>query len=335
METVFRDVEEKLEESGRGRILLATMKMTVCPTPPFDFELSAKIFSGGDQQIRRYEKGDFWQVIRVDSKLILIKIASAGTVEDPKLSVRLEGRQKISEGERVRAGETVRRLFNLDFDLKPFYEYVKDDTVMAHLIRNLRGLKSPSTPTVFEALIDSIVEQQISLSVANMMERGLIKSFGEALTLDNEVYYAFPTPQELASVSIQKLRGCGLSQRKAEYIRDASRMVADGELDLEKLKDYEDANDIIRELDDVRGIGVWTAEMTLVRGMQRAEAFPADDVGLRRVISQYYRGGSGISSEEARKIAEKWGKWKGLASFYLVIATVKEIRIPQKQQGNR
>jgi DNA-3-methyladenine glycosylase II len=73
----------------------------------------------------------------------------------------------------------------------------------------------------------------------------------------------------------------------------------------------------------------------MVRGMQRAEAFPADDVGLRRVISQYYREGRGISSEEARKIAEKWGDWKGLASFYLIIATAMDIHTPQKQRVNR
>jgi len=309
--------------------------MTVYPTPPFDFELSAMIFSGGDTQIRRYENGEFWQVIRAGSKLILMKIASAGTVEDPKLSVRLECRQKISDKDRERAGKTVRTLFNLDFDVKPFYEHVKDDSVMAYLIRKLRGLKNPTTPTVFEALIDSIVEQQISLSIANTMEDRLIKSFGEVLALGKEAHYAFPTPRGLASASIQRLRSCRLSQRKAEYIRDVSKMVDNGELSLEKIKGYEDANDIIRELDGIRGIGIWTAEMTMVRGMQRAEAFPADDVGLRRVISHYYCGGRGISSEEARKIAEKWGKWKGLASFYLIIATAMDIHISPKQHGNR
>ena len=307
-----------------------TANIIVNPTPPFDFELSALIFSNGDPQIRRYEKGEFWQVIRVGSKLILTKIASAGTVEEPKLSVRLASDQKISKGDIEEAGKTVRILFNADFDLKPFYEQIKEDDVLAQLARKLRGLRSPTTPTVFEALIETIIEQQISLTIANSMERRLIKSFREVVALGKEVYYAFPTPLDLASTSIRKLRGYGLSQRKAEYIKDVSKKVADGKLSLEKLKCYDDADDIIAELDAIRGIGIWTAEMTMIRGMQRAEAFPADDVGLRRVIAHYYYRDNRISSEEARKIAEKWGKWKGLASFYLIIANAMDINVPSE-----
>ena len=58
----------------------------------------------------------------------------------------------------------------------------------------------------------------------------------------------------------------------------------------------------------------------MLRGMQRLEALPADDLGLRRVISHYYCGGKVIASAEARRIANAWGKWKGLAAYYLVVA---------------
>lgn len=307
--------------------MLTTTKMAFKPIPPFDFELSATIFSDGDSQIRKYEKGRFWQVISVHSKLLLAIVTSTGTVNDPELLVKLESYEKTSRSDKERAEEIIYTLFNLDFDLKPFYEQSKTDSVMAQLTRKLRGLKSPTTPTVFEALIDSIVEQQISLNIANKMEERLIKTFGGVLSLDKGVYYAFPTPQKLASASVHKLRSCGLSQRKAEYIRDVSKMIIDGKLNLEKLKDHEDANDIITELDRIRGIGTWTAELTMVRGMQKLEAFPADDLGLRRVIARYYSNDREISSEEARRIAERWGKWKGLAGFYLIMAAATDAHI--------
>ncbi len=305
--------------------MLTIAKMTVRPLSPFDFELSATIFSDGDRQIRKYEKRRFWQVVRVDSKLFLAIITTAGTVDEPKLSVELESNGKISKSDRVKAEEIVCALFNLNFDLEPFYEEARKDSVMAPLTHKLKGLKSPTTPTVFEALIDSIVEQQISLNIANKMEERLIKAFGEVLGLDKQFYYAFPTPQKLASASVRELRNCGLSQRKIEYIKDISKMITDGELKLEELKDYKDANDIVKELDKIRGIGIWTAELTMVRGMQRLEAFPADDLGLKRVISHYYCNDRKISGEEARKIAEKWGTWKGLAGFYLIMASAMDI----------
>ena len=97
-------------------------------------------------------------------------------------------------------------------------------------------------------------------------------------------------------------------------------MIANGKLDVEGFKDYSDVQKIISELDKIRGIGIWTAELTTIRGMQKQEIIPADDLGLRRVISHYYFGDRKISGQEARRIAEKWGKWKGLASFYLIVA---------------
>lgn len=305
--------------------------MIVKPTPPFDFRLSTMIFSDGDPEIQKYERNSFWQVIRLGSKLILASVRSIGTVEKPKLEIRLESNEKISDYDRKKAEETVCTLFNLGFDLEYFYEQVKQDGVMKNLTDKLRGLKSPTTSTIFEALVDSIIEQQISLKIANLMERKLIKALGEELSVNNKIYYAFPTPQKLASASLEQLRACGLSLRKAEYIKETSRRITARELSLEKLKEYKDTNRIITELDKIRGVGTWTAELTMVRGMQRLEAFPADDVGLKRIISHYYCGDKTILGEEARKIAVRWGPWKGLAAYYLIIAAAVHIPVSEKE----
>jgi len=301
------------------------MKLTLKAAPPFDFDMSARIFSDGDGRIRRYEDGRFWQVIRTDGKLVLIVINSLGSIWDPKLSVTLRSDKEVSGREKARVKEIVRWLFDLNYDLKPFYEHVINDKVMARLTRELRGLKSPATVTVFEALFDSIVEQQISLHVAHGLERNVIQSFGDRLKLGSEVYYAYPTPQNLVSATVEELRKCGLSQRKAEYLKNVSRLIVEGELDLEGLKDCTDRDAIINTLDRIRGVGVWTTELTMVRGM-RKDALPADDLGLRRVISRYYCDDKRITSREARVIAEKWGIWKGLAAFYLIMGEIVGIK---------
>lgn len=301
-------------------------KSTLRPVPPFDFDLSAEIFSDGNTQIRKYEKGKFSQVLRIENRLVLLILRASGTVDKPRLIIELRARERIPPNCRKKAEQIVQALFNLKFDLKRFYEEVKNDRILSGLTQKMRGLKSPTTPTIFEALIDSIVEQQISLNVANAIETKLFKTFGDTLTLDGETYYTFPTPQKMASVSVQQLRNCGLSSRKAEYVREVSKLIADGKLDLEKLKSFKNPKRIVSELDKIRGIGVWTAELTMVRGMQRLEAIPADDLGLRRAISHFYCEDRKILSEEARKISEKWGKWKGLASFYLIMAEILESR---------
>jgi DNA-3-methyladenine glycosylase II len=302
--------------------MIYTEKVTVDALPPFSFDLSSKIFANGDKQIRHCENDRFWQVIRVNGKLILVTVEAAGTVDKPEVSVELKSDSAITAEDRKKAEAAVNAIFSLDLDLKPFYETVKDDKIMAGLTRKLWGLKSPTTPTVFEALVDSIVEQQISLKVANSIEVKIIKKFGEILDLEGDVYYAYPTPQRLATVSTEELRQCGLSFRKGEYIKGASTLIMEGKMDLEKLKNYEQSEQIIKELDEIKGIGVWTAELTMLRGMRRLEALPADDLGLRRDISRYYRDGKVITSAEARRIAEGWGVWKGLAAYYLVVASM-------------
>ena len=302
------------------------MEFNIKPVPPFSFDLSAGIFGEGDERIHRYENGRFWQVIRPNGKLVLVALRSSGTVDDPELSVSLMPDEDLSGDDIRMAGEIVRDLFNTNLDLLHFYEAVKGDQVMTKITKLLWGLRNPSTSTVFEALVDSIVEQQISLKAAWSLQRRLIETFGDILPLGDKTYYAFPEPEKLARATIEELRGCGLSTRKSEYIRDLSQLIQKG-LDLEKFKDYQDPDRIIEELRRIRGVGIWTAELVMVRGMRMLDAMPADDLGLHRCISHYYCSDRKITGNQARKVAEAWKGWRGLASFHLIMAEQIKIEI--------
>lgn len=180
---------------------------------------------------------------------------------------------------------------------------------------------------VFESLVDSIVEQQISIKVAYTIEQRLAKKFGDPLTIDVKIYFAYPTPQNIADASISEIQQVGLSMHKTEYIHGAADLIVDGKLDLERLKNSGTTEQIIAELDEIKGIGVWTAELTMLRGMQKLDALPADDFGIRRVISKHYCSGKPVKAAEAREIARAWGRWKGLAAYYLIIAEDKGITV--------
>jgi len=311
------------------------MKFSLSALPPYDFTLSTAIFSAGDKQIRKFQDGIFWQVIRLPQKLVLIQVTSSGSVERPQLKVELISDRQISLDDKRTAQRIVSSMLNLNLDLRSFYRIASGDTVMAEIVQRLRGLKSPLTPTPFEALIESIIEQQISLIVAHSLQIKVVKSFGDSLNVRGRTYYAFPTPLALGSASTEQLRQCGLSLKKAEYVRDISSLISQGKLDLAKYESYDDARAVIQELDKLRGIGVWTAEMTLIRGMGRLDTFPADDVGVRRVISHYYLNNRKILSEEARDIAVRWGRWKALASFYLIIALLNDIHLESVITGDQ
>jgi DNA-3-methyladenine glycosylase II len=304
--------------------MIATETIILKCVPPFNFDLTASLFSNGDSQIRRFDEGKFWQVLRADNQLILATLESSGTTERPEISGKLRSNRKISQKSKEQIQKELHRLFDTQFDPEPFYKQASSDEVLKRITQKLTGLRIPSTPTVFEALIDSIVEQQISLDIAHTFETRVIRTFGDKLNLDDETYYAYPTPKNLATATLETLRNCGLSVRKSEYVTNIAKLVAEKELDLEVLRNYDDVPKIIEKLDAVRGIGAWTAELTIARSMHKYDVIPYDDLGLRRVISHYYRNDKKITAEEARTIAEKWGEWKGLAGFYLIVAETVE-----------
>jgi DNA-3-methyladenine glycosylase II len=309
-----------MQEHTRTQII-----QTIDCKPPFDFALSAHILADGDPQIAKYDGTVYRQVLRVGGKLLLATVASIGSVDSPQLRAAFTSDRPLTDRDASEAHAVISSVFNARLDVKPFYHAIRSDPVMAELSSKLRGLKNPATATVFQALVDSIIEQQISLNVAHVLQRRVIKAFGDVLVVDRNTYYAFPTPERVALASVDGIRRCGLSRRKAEYITGIAARIAAQAMDLERLRQYGETQMILDSLCSLRGVGVWTAELTAIRGLNRLDVFPADDLGLRRWVAHYYCSERTITSAQARGIAEQWGKWKGLAGYYLVVAGLLKI----------
>lgn len=114
---------------------------------------------------------------------------------------------------------------------------------------------------------------------------------------------------------------CGVSRQKAEYITEIAKTIEQGNTDIEKLKRCDDTPTILDVLCSLRGVGLWTAELTALRGLNRLDVIPAADVGLeRRWIAHYYWNDQTITRKHVRQIAARWNKWTGLAGYYLITA---------------
>jgi DNA-3-methyladenine glycosylase II len=290
------------------------------PRAPYDFSLSAAIFGSGDPRFRTFGQGIFREALDIGDKAVLVEVCSKGSVTTPKLCLSIRSDTVISKNEIKKVKELISSMFNIDDDLLPFYKAMESDPIMTALVQRLWGVKAPATPTIFEALTDSVIEQQISLAAAHSIQHRLIRTVGTPLVIDNATWHCYPTPQILAKTTDATFRACGLTLRKGEYIRDISRHIVEGTLDLDHFKNYPDTESIISEMVTVRGIGRWTAELTILRGLHRADSFPADDIGVRRFISRVYFDGKKISADEARAFADIWGPWKGFAAYYLEVA---------------
>jgi DNA-3-methyladenine glycosylase II len=157
----------------------------------------------------------------------------------------------------------------------------------------------------WEALARAIVGQQLSTRAAASIWEKLIGLFDGAMT-----------PDALRRRRPQTLRKAGLSNAKVEFLRDLAARVADGRLDLQRLKDLPD-EDVVAELIQVKGIGLWSAEMFLIFHLGRRDVVSTGDLGIRRAIQVTYGLDDLPGPEEVERIAEPWRPHRTLACLYL------------------
>ncbi|HET7136489.1 MAG TPA: DNA-3-methyladenine glycosylase [Casimicrobiaceae bacterium] len=184
------------------------------------------------------------------------------------------------------------------------------DAVLAKLIGDYPGLHLVRRGDPFTTLARAIVGQQISVKAAqSIWDRvvNLCGNPGPAPTLD---------AARVVRRRIATLRGCGLSERKAEYIRDLAKHFVTARLDPATWTSLDDEA-LIEALVDVKGIGRWTAEMFLMFHEMRADVLPVDDIGLQRAVAIHYFDGERLTLAELRAFGEQWRPYRSVATWYL------------------
>jgi DNA-3-methyladenine glycosylase II len=296
--------------------LLAPKYFYICPKPPFDFELNCSVF-GYDKPMPEIFEGGVWRrAIRLDSgRLIPVALRSIGSIEEPKIEVKIF--QTATEQEEKELKKNLDELFSFSQDLTSLYAFMDRDPVLRELKLKFYGLKAGSIgATVFESIIKSIIQQQISIRVAFSITNKMVTRFGEKVEAEDIIYYDFPTAKRLAEATLEEIRQCGLSWRKAEYIKGIADQAVDGEFDPEGLRSL--SNEQVAEtLKKFRGVGTWTAEMVLAAGLKRNACIPAGDLGVRRTFSRFYSDDDILSEAEVRRIAEGWREFTKDIVYYI------------------
>lgn len=268
--------------------------MPLLPVPqPYDFALSTERFRAfGTDLANLWHEGGLYRVVA--GREVRIEAAPGGVLVEP-FDPEIE--------------QAVRRLLGLDFDLGAFADFAGRDRVLARVARRLPGLRPPLAPDPFESLVTSITAQQVSLRAAFAIRSRLIARFGEQVGRA----YAFPTAERLARAREEDLVELGLSRRKAEYVVGLAR----ADLPYDEIAALPDA-EVKRRLLSVRGLGEWTADWFLARHLGRPQAWPAGDLGLRKAVAAFYRGGEDVSTEEVRAIGVRFAPFQNLTAHYLL-----------------
>lgn len=177
------------------------------------------------------------------------------------------------------------------------------DPVLGAFIDEIGHINRAVIPDLFMALVSSIVGQQISTKAhATIWERMLNQ-------------FASLTPENIRSVSAERLQTCGISMRKAVYIKEISDAVLDGSLNLTHLHTMTD-DEVCEQLSQLKGIGVWTAEMLMTFSMQRMDVMSWDDLAIHRGLRMLYRHRK-ITPMLFAKYKRRYSPYATVASLYL------------------
>ena len=180
------------------------------------------------------------------------------------------------------------------------------DPKIRELIKKHGPIKFTVDGDPFESLVEAVISQQLSWQSARAIF-GKLKAL-----LQTEVIDA----QALHNLTASKLRIAGVSPQKIRYLKDLSSRVANGRLDLNHLRRKSD-DEVIRILDEVKGVGPWTAQMFLLFVLGRPDVLPVDDLGIQLAIQKVYSLRKLPKPKKIKKIATNWHPYCSIASLYL------------------
>ena len=289
---------------------------TLAPVPPYSFDLTVHRFVRfKDEIVDRVQAKQYQRLLAVDGQCVLATVTDTGSTTKPQLQVELQGSRKV-DLTRPEITAQLRHILCFDLDLQPFYRLAKKDELLEAIVPRFRGLKLPASPTVFEALVMAVLSQQVNLTFAYSIKKELVETFGEKQQVNGEAYYAFPSPARFAEQQAEDLLRFRLSRAKAGTLVRLGQAFASGSITDEQLMLLSD-DEVVERLIQIKGIGRWSADIALLRGLARIDAFPGGDLGVVKYVAQGLLGKAEKATEaDMRAFAERWRPYRGLALIY-------------------
>jgi DNA-3-methyladenine glycosylase II len=268
--------------------------------------------------IDRWDGRQYTRIIVFNDSPVKISIVQQSPSKGPELSMSLQGRQTSTDQVREHALRLIKKMLGLGLDLQPFYSLAENDDIIRGMVRRFSGVKPPRFPTIFEALVNAIACQQVSLDVGIILLNRLAERFGLVFGDDGAPLHAFPEPGSLADVPEEEIKKLGFSYQKARAVKELAMAIVSEKISLERLEEIT-GQEAIKYLSALRGIGRWSAEYVLLRGLGRIDTFPGDDIGAQNNLQRLFDLDHRPGYAEIKKLTSRWHPYEGLVYFHLLL----------------
>jgi DNA-3-methyladenine glycosylase II len=306
--------------SSRPLPAVTTLSSELTPRPPYDFAWTLTWLRTSSSAVLEQVDADdtYRRTLRLAGCDVLLVMRSTGTVDTPHLLLEVHG-DDIDAATLTAAAAHIRRVFLLDADVAPFHAVARCDPTLDVLVRRFPGARPQLLAGPYEAMLWAIIGQQVNVTFARALKGRLVDLCDRRLTVGDASYPMLPLPQDVAALDPALLRAHQFSRQKIAYLIAVSEAVASGDLDFDALAALPQ-EEAIAALTRHKGIGRWTAEYVLMRGLGAADSLPAADMGLRAILGRTHMLGRNASEAEVRAYAEPWAPWRGWATWYWWLA---------------
>jgi DNA-3-methyladenine glycosylase II len=285
--------------------------MTLSTPKEFSFSLCMDFLKRSPRELLHQLKDDgVVKALRVGNEVIVFHVG-----ESVGLTISFLTKEPIHPVKEIIAGY-VREWFDLDTDLKPFYQMAEKDKLLKDLVKKYYGYRIVGQPDLFESLIWAVLGQQINLGFAYTLKQRFVQTFGERLALGEQEYFLFPSPETVAVLTTDQLLPLQFSIQKSRYTIAIAEAFANDTLSRKKLEGMP-LQEAKSHLMKIKGIGNWTANYALMKTFHHRDAFPLEDAGLHNAIKNLKKLDRKPTLPEVSKIFKKYKGWEAYATLYL------------------
>jgi DNA-3-methyladenine glycosylase II len=289
--------------------------------PPFRLDLTVwALRRRPDNAVDTWDGSTYRRALAVDGVTIEVATVQSGSPVAPRLAVTLTGGRLDEQSEQA-ARVALTRLLGPELDLSLFYRLAEADPLLRTLAARFRGVKPPRFPTLFECIVNAIACQQLSLTVGVRLLNRVVEAYGT--TPANSALHAFPDPTRLAGTAPETLMPLGFSRAKARSIVELAGEISAGRFAAAAVETLDD-REALQALLRLRGVGRWTAEYALLRGLGRLHVFPGDDVGARNNLARWLDRRGPLDYAGVQAAVHHWQPFAGLVYFHLLLANLAE-----------
>ncbi len=247
-------------------------------------------------------------------RLLAVRAATPDAATAGLFCVAQDG--NLSQADREEAQRQISRLLGAQRDLEPAWALLADEPELATLAQRLAGMKPPCFLSLWEAFCQIVPFQQVSLHAAVATLNRFVMAFGPRCEYGGQTYWGLPAPARVLTTATSELRACGLSEGKTRTLRALAERALAGELEASAFDGAPD-EEVIAALTQIPGIGRWSAQVALLRGLGRLSICPAGDSGAIRSLREVFAHREDADAA-ASALLSRAGAWQGYVYFMLL-----------------